>query len=142
MDQTSYDPYDLPKRIYSKKGAESVTEKDMNTSVDRITIYLAVCTDGNKLHLMVVFKWQPDIYVWREMQQYPRNALYQVQKNAWCDKSCMLYWVENNLKPFVKKSPQGMVPYLLLDKYKCPYQDSVAKTIEDFRMEWNIIAEG
>ena len=101
MDQTPYDPHDLPKRTYTKKRAKSVTGKDMNTSVGRVTVCLAVCADGHKLPPMVVFKGQPDKYKWRETRQYPKDALYQVQKNAWCDATCMLYWVENILKPFV-----------------------------------------
>ena len=101
MDQTPYDPHDSPKRTYTKKGAKTVTGKDMNTSVGRVTVCLAVCADGHKLPPMVVFKGQPDKYKWRETRQYPKDALYQVQKNAWCDATCMLYWVENILKPFV-----------------------------------------
>ena len=57
--------------------------------------------------------------IMREMQQYPKDALYQVQKNAWCDEWCMLFRVEKMLKRFVKKAPEGIVPYLWLDKYKC-----------------------
>ena len=54
----------------------------------------------------------------------------------------MLYWVEKVLKPFVEKEPSGVVPYLLLDKYKCHYQGSVAKAIEDLGVEWDIISGG
>lgn len=46
------------------------------------------------------------------------------------------------LKHFVEKVPTGVVPYLLLDKYKCPYQGSVAKAIEDLEVEWDTILGG
>ena len=78
-----------------------------------------VCADGYKLPPMVVYKEQSEKQIMREMQQYPKDALYQVQKNAWCDEWCMLFRVEKMLKQFVKKAPEGIVPYLRLDKYKC-----------------------
>ena len=34
------------------------------------------------------------------------------------------------------------MPYLLLDKYKCHYQGSVSKAIEDLGVEWDIIPGG
>ena len=47
--------------------------------------------------------------------------------------------MENILKLFVKKLLSGIVSYLLLDKNKCHYQDSLEKFIEDLRVEWDII---
>ena len=142
MDQTPYDPHDSPKRTYTKKGSKTVNSKEIKTSVGRVTVCLAVCADGYKLPPMVVYKGQPDKHIMRETRQYPKDALYQVQKNAWCDERCMLFWVDNVLKPFVEKVPPGVVPYLLLDKYKCHYQGSVAKAIEALGVEWDIIPGG
>jgi len=36
----------------------------------------------------------------------------------------------------------SVVPYLLLDKYKCHYQGSVAKATENLGVEWDIIPGG
>ena len=116
--------------------------KEMKTSVGRVMICLAVCADGHKLPPMVVYKGQPDKQIMRETRQYSKDAVYQVQKNAWCDEHCMLFWVEKVLKPFIEKASGGIVPYLLLDKYKCHYQGSVAKAIEDLGVEWDIIPGG
>ena len=38
--------------------------------------------------------------------------------------------------------PESIVPYLLIDKYRCHYQGSVAKAIEDLGVEWDIIPGG
>ena len=54
----------------------------------------------------------------------------------------MLLWVDKILRPHVKNVPAGIVPYLLLDKYKCHYQGSVASAIENLGVEWDIIPGG
>ena len=56
MDQTPFDPRDSNKRNYTKKGAKSVYGKEMKTLLGRITICLAVCTDGHKLPLWLYSK--------------------------------------------------------------------------------------
>ena len=68
--------------------------------------------------------------------------MYTVQDNAWTDEGVMLLWVEKVLAPYVKDCPPGIVPYLLLDKYKCHYQGTVARAIEELGVEWDIIPGG
>ena len=71
--------------------------------VGRVMVCLAICTDGYKLLTMIIYKGQPDKHIMRETQQFSKGALYQVQRNAWCDERCMLYWVDNVLNPSSKK---------------------------------------
>lgn len=54
----------------------------------------------------------------------------------------MLFWVDNVLHPYVQNVPHGVVPCLILDKYKCHYQGSAAKAIENLGVEWDILPGG
>jgi hypothetical protein len=144
MDQTPYKPKDTAKRTLAKRGSKTVSVKEPKCSVGRITACLAVCADGTKLEPLLVYKAKPNGTVKNEFtnNKYPGGAKYIVQENAWCDERVMLHWVDNVLKPYVKKAPEGVIPYLLLDKYTCHYQGSVACAIEDLGVEWDILPAG
>lgn len=137
IDQTPYNPKDVPSRTLHKKGDKTVAAKTMKTTVDRITCCLAVCADGTKLPPLLVYKAEPGGTVEKEFKTsyFPNDVKYCVQENAWTDERVMLYWVDNVLKPYVETAPVGVVPFLLLDKYKCHYQGSVSKAIEDLGVE-------
>lgn len=142
MDQTPYNPKETANRTLAKRGSKTVNGKEIKTSVGRITGCLAVCADGTKLPPLLVYKAKPTGSVVREVKTYCKGALYTVQENAWCDEAVMLFWVENVLRPYVKNAPEGIVPYLLLDKYTCHYQGSVARAIEELGVEWDILPGG
>lgn len=142
MDQTPYNPKDTPSRTLNARGDRTVTTKTMKTSVDRISCLLTVCADGTKLKPMLVYKAKPGGTIEREIRSFPKDLIYTVQENAWTDERVMLQWVDRVLKPYVQDAPAGIVPYLLLDKYRCHYQGSVAKAIEDCGVEWDIIPGG
>ena len=142
MDQTPYNPKDAPTRTLALKGSRTVSVKELKTTVGRITACLTVCADGTKLPPLVIFKAKPGGQVEREAKKYASGAQYIVQENAWTDETVMLYWIDKVLAPYVKKAPEGIVPYLILDKYACHYQGSVAKAIEDLGVEWDIIPGG
>jgi hypothetical protein len=142
MDQTPYNPSDTTKRTLAKKGSKTVYGKTVKTSVGRITACLGVCADGTKLEPLLIYKAKPSGSVQKEFRKYPKGARYMVQQNAWCDERCMLYWVDNILALYVSNVPKGVVPYLLLDKYTCHYQGSVARAIEDLGVEWDILPGG
>ena len=142
MDQTPYNPKDCPTRTLALKGSRTVSVKELKTTVGRITACLTVCADGTKLPPLIVFKGIPGRAVERETKKYASGAEYTVQENAWTDERVMLYWIDKVLAPYVKKAPKGIVPYLIMDKYACHYQGSVAKAIEDLGVEWDIIPGG
>ena len=142
MDQTPYDPKDSEKRTLAKKGSKTVHGKNAKTSIGRISALLAVCADGTKLPPLLVYKGKPGGSVEREFKGFPKGMKYIVQDNAWTDERVMLYWVDNILRPYVQTAPTGIIPYLLLDKYKCHYQGSVANAIEDIGVEWDILPGG
>jgi hypothetical protein len=105
-----------------------------------------VCADGTKLPPFLVYKGKPGGPVERELKRkdngYPDGVVCCVQENAWTDERVMLLWVDKVLAPYVEKTPSGIIPYLLLDKYRCHYQGSVAKAIENLGVEWDIIPGG
>jgi hypothetical protein len=142
MDQTPYNPKDTQAKTLAKRGARTVTAREIKTSVGRVSALLAVCADGTKLPPLIVMKGKAGGSIEREFKDFPNTCKFIVQDNAWTDERVMLYWVDNILKPYVEQAPPGVVPYLLLDKYKCHYQGSVANAIEDIGVEWDIIPGG
>ena len=58
------------------------------------------------------------------------------------DEAMMLRWVKEVLEPWSKNIPDGIVPYLLLDSYKCHLMSSVVHAIQDLRIEVNHIPGG
>ena len=142
MDQVPFKPQESSKRTLAKKGAKSINAKEIKTGVGRITALVCVAADGTKLPPLIVYKAKPNGTVQREFKHFPKECKYIVQENAWTDEQVMLYWVDNVLKPYVSTAPRGIIPYLLLDKYKCHYQGSVAHEIENMGVEWDIIPGG
>jgi hypothetical protein len=47
------------------------------------------------------------------------------QPNAWMDEEFMLPWVGQVLGPFVATAPNGVIPILFLDSYRCHMMASV-----------------
>jgi hypothetical protein len=142
MDQTPYNPKDTQAKTLARKGAKTVTAREIKTSVGRVSALLAVCADGTKLPPLIVMKGKAGGSIERELKDFPTSCKFIVQDNAWTDERVMLFWVDNVLRPYVQTAPAGIVPYLLLDKYKCHYQGSVANAIEDLGVEWDIIPGG
>ena len=152
MDQTPYNPQDVPDRTLDFKGAKTVAAKALKTSVGRVSVLLTVTASGDKLPPMLVYKAVPGKTVDAEVRAMAREVnkdnkdkipiVCTVQQNAWTDERIMLMWVDLVLNPYVKKVPPGVVPYLFLDKYGCHYQGSVAKEIEKLGVEWDIIPGG
>jgi hypothetical protein len=146
MDQTPYNcGKDTAKRTLAYKGSKTVNAKTVKTSIGRISVLLCVAANGTKLPPLLVYKGKPGGSIEKELRNaahYPKDAKYIVQQNAWTDERVMLFWVENILAPYVKTAPEGVVPYLLLDKYTCHYQGSVAKAMEDLGVEWDILPGG
>ena len=143
MDQTPYNPQDSEKTTLDFRGNKTVSGKVMKTSVGRVTCFLTVCADGTKVRPLLVYKAKPGGSVEREFSNEDDSLPYCcVQENAWTDERVMLLWVEKVLAPYVATAPEGVVPLLLLDKYKCHYQGSVTKAIEDLGCEWDIIPGG
>jgi hypothetical protein len=73
----------------------------------------------------------------REFQHHDPSSLYACQDAAWMDEVCMLRWVDEILKPYLKVNPPppGIVPVILLDAYRCHMMASVTDAIAELGIE-------
>ena len=145
MDQTPYNPRDVPSKTWDQRGAKTVTAKQMKVGVGHVSVLLTVCADGTKLPPLIVFKAKAGGRVEAEFTKpdFPKDGIYcAVQDNAWCDERIMLMWVDKVLKPYIATCPHGVIPYLLLDKYKCHSTAAVVREIEQLGVEWDILPGG
>ena len=51
------------------------------------------------------------------------------------DEQCCLEWVEKCVKPWAESAPEGIIPLLFLDSYKCHQQASVVDSIAELGVE-------
>ena len=58
------------------------------------------------------------------------------------DEEVMLLWVEQVLGPYVATAPDGVVPILFLDSYRCHMMASVVTKIQDLGVEVENIPGG
>jgi hypothetical protein len=58
------------------------------------------------------------------------------------DKEVMLLWVDQVLGPFVATAPNGVIPILFLDSYRCHMMASVITRIQDLGVEVGNIPGG
>ena len=78
----------------------------------------------------------------REFPTYPEGLEYTCQENAWMDERVMLLWVEKVLKPYVEVAPDGIIPTLFLDSYRCHMMSSVVDLIQALGVEVEHIPGG
>jgi hypothetical protein len=73
----------------------------------------------------------------REFQHHNSSSLYACQDAAWMDEVCMLRWVDEIIKPYLKVNPPppGIVPVILLDAYRCHMMASVTDAIAELGIE-------
>ena len=58
------------------------------------------------------------------------------------DEQCCLEWVEKCVKPWAESAPEGIIPLLFLDSYKCHQQASVVDSIAELGVEVQFIPGG
>lgn len=58
------------------------------------------------------------------------------------DQCVMLMWIDNVLKPWAKKCPANIVPYLLFDSYKVHITKVTQRAIENLEIEVDTIPGG
>ena len=73
---------------------------------------------------------------------YTEDAHFTVQDNAWMDEQCCLEWVEKCVMPWAESAPEGIIPLLFLDSYKCHQQASVVNSIAELGVEVQFIPGG
>ena len=125
-------------------------ESDPLTSMGstmQLTCAVTVSAAGDILRPFIVFKGKHDGRIAREFQNPEKSGFlvdcsYIFQDRAWMDEAMMLQWVKEVLEPWSKHVPAGIVPYLLLDSYKCHLMSSVVHAIQDLRIEVDHIPGG
>ena len=58
------------------------------------------------------------------------------------DEVCMLQWVHKVLAPYVVQAPEGIIPILFLDSYRCHMIESVVSKIQELGVEVEHIPGG
>ena len=143
MDQTlvpfSYDP----KSTLELVGRRTVHVRKSTNDTKRATVALCVTASGKALTPMIVFKGKPKARIMmREFPKYPLGMEYACQENAWMDETVMLQWVNKVLKPYVDNAPEGIVPILFLDSYRCHIMSSVVNAVQGLGVEVEHIPGG
>jgi hypothetical protein len=110
MDQTAVYQDMMPRSTIDSIGITSVSTITANTS-ERVTAVLCVCSNGEKLRPMIIFKGsETGRIAWRihaRNTPFPPEAVYAVQANAWMDQRIMIEWLELVLFPYVDALIQG-----------------------------------
>ncbi len=143
MDQTPVPfPYN-PRKTLELIGRRTVHVRKSTNDTKRATFAMTVTASGKVLTPLVVFKGKPGgrIAQW-EFATYPNEMKYACQENAWMDEKVMLMWVDKILKPNVMTAPDGVVPLVFLDSYRCHMMASVVEAVQDLGVEVEHIPGG
>ena len=120
MDQTP-----VPFTYNSKKTLELIERKTVHVrksanGTKKATFAMPVTASGKVLTPLVVFKGKPGGRIaQREFATYPNELIHACQENAWMNEKVMLMSVDTILKPYVMTGPDGVVPIVFLDSYRC-----------------------
>ena len=107
------------------------------------TCALTIMASGKMLDPLMVFKGKPNgRIVTHEFPEFPDRILYTCQDNACMDEKVMLQWVEKILKPYIGDAPDGVIPLLFLDSYRCHIMGSVVMAIQNLGVEVEQIPGG
>lgn len=121
MDQTAIDLSDVFKVSLETKGSKSVKIRSLTNLPKRITILLAISFSGAYLKPHVVFHGLPGGRIEREFssENYSRECVFGVQKNAWTDQSIMNAWISKVLKPHLDNVRHGssQIGIVMLDNF-------------------------
>jgi hypothetical protein len=124
-------------------GRSTINIRKSTNDTKRATFALTVTASGKQLTPLLVFKGARNgRIVQREFQTYPQGVVYACQESAWMDEKVMLMWVDTVLAPYVRDVPDGIVPLLYLDSYRCHMMKSVVDSITALGVEVDHIPGG
>ena len=140
VDQTPVPFTMTPKTTLNEQGSRTVNVRSSTGSKMQLTLAVFVTASGKKkLTPCIIFKGKLNGCIMREFSnvnsRYPENVHFTVQDNAWMDEQCCLEWVEKCVKPWAESDPEGIIPLLFLDSYKCHQQASVVNSIAELGVE-------
>ena len=139
----------VPNKTLNVARERSINVRTSMGSSMQLTCAATVSAAGDILRPFLVFKGKCDGRIAHDFQNpektltgYLVDCSYICQERAWMDEAMMLQWVKEVLEPWSKNVPDGIVPYLLLDSYKCHLMTSVVHAIQDPRIEVEHIPGG
>ena len=136
MDQTPVYFSMCPKKTLEIVGVRTVHIRSSTSDTKRATVAVTIAADGTVLPAVVVFKGKPGGRIAKtEFATYPPNNQYHCQDAAWMDESVMIAWVDGPLKVYVEQAPDGIIPLLILDSYRCHMMSSVVHRIQEMGVE-------
>ena len=136
MDQTPVYFSMCPKKTLEIVGVSTVHIRSSTSDTKRATVAVTIAADGTVLPAVVVFKGKPGGRIeTKEFSTYPPNNQYHCQDAAWMDETVMLAWVVGPLKAYVEQAPDGIIPLLILDSYRCHMMSSVVHRIQEMGVE-------
>ena len=140
MDQTPVLFSMVPNKTLNVAGERSINVRTSTGSTMRLTCAVTVSAARDILRPFIVFKGKCDGRIAHEFQNPEKSGFlvdcsYICQDRAWMDEVVMLQWVK-------KPVPAGIMPYLLLDSYKCHLMSSVVHAIQDLGIEVDHIPGG
>jgi hypothetical protein len=136
MDQTPVYFSMCPKKTLEVVGKSTIHIRSSTNDTKRATVAVTIAADGTVLPAAVIFKGKPGGRIeQREFATYPPNNQYHCQDAAWMDEAVMLAWVDGPLKAYVDTAPDGIVPLLVLDSYRCHMMASVVNRIQEMGVE-------
>ena len=130
-------------KTLAKRGSRTVHCRKSTDDTRRSTFSFTITASGRVLTPYLVFKGSPTgRIVKEEFPIMPKDMFYACQKRAWMDEAVMLEWVDNVLKPYLSRTPPGIIPVLYLDSFRCHMMASVVNKINDLGCEVKIIPGG
>jgi transposase-like protein len=143
MDQTPVFFSMTRKKTLALLGTATINIRKSTNDTKRATLAVTVTASGQFLTPYLVFKGtETGRIAQREFKDYPNDQFYACQTAAWMDERVMLSWVKNVLKPYVDQAPDGVVPLLFLDSYRCHMMASVMHSIQELGVEVQHIPGG
>ena len=136
MDQTPVFFSMTPNTTLTERGSRTVNVRKSSGSTQRLTVAVAVTAAGKFLKPLIVFKGKPGGRIEKkELPTFSDRCFYGVQEKAWMSEVLCLRWVEDVLKPWAEQAPEHVVPFLLLDSYKCHLMTSMVDAIQALGVE-------
>jgi hypothetical protein len=167
MDQTLVLPTMTPKDTINRRGTHMINLHMASGNIRQVTNAITITASGHQLPSLVVFKGKTflfcnantvsDIMVHccilaagmpngkiarREVPTLPAGIVYRLNKKAWFNKQILLYWVEHVLAPYVATTLPGIIPILLLYKFKVHKMGLIVNPIHALGMQVEFIPAG
>jgi hypothetical protein len=143
MDQTPVPFSFQSNKTLEKAGIKTVHIRKSTSDTKRVTCALTVTASGRILTPFLIFKGSPKgRIVKKELPNFNKECIYACQENAWMDEEIMLLWVEKVLKPYVAMCPDGIVPLIFMDSFRCHMMANIVKACQDLGVQVEHIPGG